>query len=63
MATKIPQTRRGKQVAVSTVLPPELIREVKRLCGITGAPMAHYVREGLELVLSKHAETLRKAVK
>lgn len=54
---------RGKQMPVSTLLPPELIREIKRLCSITHAPMAAYVREGLEMVLAKHAETLRKAVK
>lgn len=50
----------GKQMPVSTLLPPELVREVKRLCGITHAPMAAYVREGLEMVLEKRAETLRR---
>lgn len=63
-AKKKPATQlRGKQMPISTLLPPELVREVKRLCSITGAPMTHYMREGVELVLAKHAETLRKAVK
>ncbi len=64
MASKTSTSRlRGKQLPVSTLLPPELVREIKRLCSITHAPLAAYVREGLELVLVKHAETLRKAVK
>lgn len=63
MANKKKAPLRGKQMPVSTLLPPELVREVKRLCSITHAPMAAYVREGLEMVLAKHAETLRKAVK
>lgn len=60
MASKKKAPLRGKQMPVSTLLPPELVREVKRLCSITHAPMAAYVREGLEMVLAKHAETLRK---
>lgn len=59
MASKKKAALRGKQMPVSTLLPPELVREVKRLCGITHAPMAAYVREGLELVLKKHAEKLK----
>jgi hypothetical protein len=34
-------------------LPPELLREVKRLYSITHAPMATYVREGFEMMARK----------
>lgn len=60
MVAKRKAQLRGKQMPVSTLLPPELVREVKRLCSITHAPMAAYVREGLEMVLAKHADALRK---
>lgn len=60
MASKKKAALRGKQMPISTLLPPELVREVKRLCGITHAPMAAYVREGLEMVLAKHADILRR---
>lgn len=58
---KMPGTIRGKQVQICTLLPPELVRDLKKLSTSTGTSMATYVREGLVMVLGKHASVLRKA--
>ena len=57
---KLPRTILGKQVQICTLLPPELIRELKKLSAVTETSMATYVREGLNMVLEKHAAVLRK---
>jgi predicted DNA-binding protein len=41
-------------------LPPELVRDLKKLSAVTETSMATYVREGLKMVLEKHAAVLRK---
>jgi predicted DNA-binding protein len=41
-------------------LPPELVRDLKKLSAVTGTSMATYVREGLKMVLEKHAAVLRE---
>lgn len=51
---KIPSRSRGKQLPISTLIPAELFRDVKRLSVVSRVPMAAYVREGLQLVLKKH---------
>jgi predicted DNA-binding protein len=58
---KIPKSIRGRQIQISTLLPPELVRHLKKLSVATEKSMAAYVREGLEMVLEKHASILRKA--
>ena len=57
---KLPRTILSKQVQICTLLPPELVRDLKKLSAVTGASMATYVREGLKMVLEKHAAALRK---
>jgi predicted DNA-binding protein len=50
----------GKQVQICTLLPPELVRDLKKLSAVTGTSMATYVREGLKMVLEKHAAVLHE---
>ena len=57
---KLPRTILGKQVQICTLLPPELVRDLKKLSAVTETSMATYVREGLKMVLAKHAAVLRK---
>ena len=57
---KLPGTIRGKQVQICTLVPPELVRDLKKVSAVTGTSMATYVREGLKMVLEKHAAVLRK---
>ena len=57
---KLPRAIRGKQVQICTLLPPELVRDLKKVSAVTGTSMATYVREGLKMVLEKHAAVLRK---
>ena len=57
---KLPRTILGKQVQICTLLPPELVRDLKKLSAVTETSMATYVREGLKMVLEKHAAALRK---
>ena len=47
---------RLKKVLVSCYLDPEQLDQLKRLSERTGAPMTHYMREGVALVLEKYAE-------
>jgi len=48
MATK------GKQVITNVYLDPEVYTALKKLSESTGAPMAHYLREGARKVLEAH---------
>ena len=57
---KLPRTILGKQVQICTLLPPELVRDLKKLSAVTRTSMATYVREGLKMVLEKNAAVLRK---
>ena len=57
---KLPGTIRGKQVQICTFLPPELIRDLKKLSAVTETSIATYVREGLKMVLEKNAAVLRE---
>lgn len=57
---KLPGTIFAKQVQICTLLPPELVRDLKKLSAVTEISMATYVREGLRMVLEKHAAVLRK---
>jgi predicted DNA-binding protein len=43
-----------KQVITNVYLPPEVYDALKRLSERTGAPMAHYLRQGVEHVLAEH---------
>lgn len=56
----LPSKARGNQLPISTLIPAELFRDVKRLSVATRVPIAAYVREGLQLVLGKHAAALRR---
>jgi predicted DNA-binding protein len=47
---------RLKKVLVSCYLDREQLDRLKRLSDKTGAPMTHYLREGVALVLDKYAE-------
>jgi predicted DNA-binding protein len=46
---------RLKKVLVSCYLDREQLDRLKALSEKTGAPMTHYMREGIALVLEKHA--------
>ncbi len=50
----LPDTKRGKQHQISVYLKPETLRRLRALSEKTGAPMAHFLREGVELVIRKH---------
>ena len=52
---------KGKQIITNIYLDPEVYAAIKRLSESTGAPMAHYLREGARMVLEKHASTAGKA--
>jgi hypothetical protein len=41
-------------------LPRELVRDLKKVSAVTETSIATYVREGLKMVLEKHAAVLRK---
>jgi predicted DNA-binding protein len=55
MATK------GKQIITNVYLDPEVYAALKRLSESTGAPMAHYLREGAKKVLEQHGIVVNKA--
>ncbi len=46
---------RLKKILVSCYLEREQLERLKALSERTGAPMTHYMREGIGLVLEKHA--------
>jgi hypothetical protein len=50
---------RLKKVLVSCYLDREQLDRLRALCEKTGAPMTHYMREGIALVLEKHAATTK----
>ena len=50
----LPGKTRGKQHQISVYLEPETLRRLRALCEQTGAPMTHFVREGVELVIAKY---------
>ena len=45
---------RLKKILVSCYLEPEQLERLKELSERTGAPMTHYMREGIALVLEKY---------
>ena len=47
---------RLKKVLVSCYMDREQLDRLKSLSNKTGAPMTHYLREGVSLVLDKYAE-------
>jgi predicted DNA-binding protein len=53
---------RGNQVMVNVYIDQETYAALKKLSESTGAPMAHYLREGARLILEKH-KTLKKGTK
>jgi hypothetical protein len=46
---------RLKKILVSCYLEREQLERLRQLSEKTGAPMTHYMREGIALVLEKHA--------
>lgn len=58
---QIPNSTRDRQIRISTLIPPELVRDLKKLSVATRKSMATYVREGLQMVLEKYSDALRKA--
>jgi hypothetical protein len=48
MATK------GKQVITNVYLDPDVFSALKKLSEETGAPMAHYLRKGVDNILAEH---------
>ena len=47
-----------KKVNTTVYLEPEQVERLAELSSRTGVPQAVYVREGLDLVLAKHADKL-----
>ena len=50
-------TTKGKQIITNVYLDPEVYAALKELSDNTGAPMAHYIRQGVETVLAKNGWT------
>ena len=50
---------RLKKILVSCYLEREQLDRLRELSDKTGAPMTHYMREGIGLVLEKHAAGLK----
>jgi len=51
---------KGKQVITNVYLEPAVYASLKLLSENTGAPMAHYLRRGAEMVLEEHGWTREK---
>jgi hypothetical protein len=51
---------RLKKVLVSCYMDREQLDRLKSLSDKTGAPMTHYLREGVALVLDKYAENTKQ---
>jgi hypothetical protein len=51
---------RLKKVLVSCYMDREQLDRLKSLSDKTGAPMTHYLREGVALVLDKYAEKTKQ---
>lgn len=47
-------TLKGKQVITNVYLDPDVYSALKKLSESTGAPMAHYLRVGVQKVLTAH---------
>jgi len=47
-------TLKGKQIITNVYLEPEVYAALKKLSESTGAPMAHYLRMGVQRVLAEH---------
>jgi predicted DNA-binding protein len=54
-------TLKGKQIITNVYLDPEVYAALKKLSESTGAPMAHYLRIGVEKVLSENGVKVVKA--
>jgi hypothetical protein len=54
---------RLKKILVSCYMDREQLDRLKSLSDKTGAPMTHYLREGVALVLDKYAEKKTKGRK
>jgi predicted DNA-binding protein len=47
-------TLKGKQIITNVYLEPDVYEALKELSERTGAPMAHYIRKGVEKVLAEN---------
>jgi predicted DNA-binding protein len=47
-------TLKGKQIITNVYLEPEVYAALKKLSESTGAPMAHYLRMGVQRVLAEY---------
>ena len=54
-------TLKGKQIITNVYLEPAVYEALKKLSESTGAPMAHYLREGVNKVLAEHGVKVSKA--
>jgi predicted DNA-binding protein len=54
-------TLKGKQIITNVYLDPEVYAALKKLSESTGAPMAHYLRVGIEKVLAENGVKVVKA--
>lgn len=54
-------TLKGKQIITNVYLDPEVYAALKKLSESTGAPMAHYLRVGVEKVLAEKGVKVVKA--
>jgi predicted DNA-binding protein len=54
---------KGKQVITNVYLDPEVYAALKKLSETTGAPMAHYLREGVRMVLEKQGVSVKSRAK
>ena len=53
-------TLKGKQVITNVYLDPDVHAALKKLSESTGAPMAHYLRLGVEKILAEHGAISNK---
>jgi len=54
-------TLKGKQVITNVYLDPEVYAALKSLSERTGAPMAHYLRQGVDHVLGENGVKVGRA--
>ena len=55
-------TKKGDQIITNVYLSESTYNELKKLSDTTGAPMAHYIREGVELVLDHYRHIFKRYV-
>jgi len=48
-------TKKGDQIITNVYLSERAYDRLKKLSEATGAPMAHYIREGVEMVLERYS--------